>query len=75
MKLFGTVLGVLLLMTTAQAAFGASVKSEYGVLCGRRAVVPDAAHNSCFTRPRNFTGGARKLTSGRPNTATLATDW
>ena len=29
MKLFGTVLGVLFLMTTAEAAFGASVKSDY----------------------------------------------
>ena len=29
MKLFGTVLGVLFLMTTAQAAFGADVKSDY----------------------------------------------
>jgi hypothetical protein len=28
-KLFGTVLGFLFLMTTAQAAFGASVKSDY----------------------------------------------
>src|SRR5258705_11319915 len=29
MKLFGTVLGFLFLMTTAQAGFGADVKSDY----------------------------------------------
>lgn len=31
-----------------------------GVLCGRRALVPDAAHNSCATRLRNFSRSAQR---------------
>src|SRR5258705_11897277 len=36
MKLFGTVLGFLFLMTTAQAGFGADVKSDYQKDCDFR---------------------------------------